>query len=131
MVSAIGSKVYVKNEGTILQFAGKMNVILILLGILGFTACFSFSLGPVLWVLLSEMYPNKYRGLAIGFIGFVNSFASWMVQQIFPCELSTFGNANTFMIFGLFALSGFFILYRILPETKGKSLEELEAKLTR
>ncbi len=131
MIGALGSKVYAKNEAAILQLAGKMNAVLILAGILGFTACFAFSLGPVMWVLLSEMYPNKYRGLAIGFIGFINSFASWMVQQIFPWELSNLGNAKTFMIFGLIALAGFFILYRILPETKGKSLEELEAQLTK
>lgn len=130
MIGALGARNYAKNEGDILQLAGNMNAILILAGILGFTACFAFSLGPVMWVLLSEMYPNKYRGLAIGFIGFVNSFASWMVQQVFPWELSTFGNANTFLIFGLIAVFGFIILYRILPETKGKSLEDIESQLT-
>lgn len=130
MVEALGSRTYSKNEGTILQLAGKINSFMLLAGILGFTACFAFSLGPVMWVLLSEMYPNKYRGIAIGFIGFVNSFSSWLVQQIFPWELSTLGNAATFMIFGLIAIIGFFILYKILPETKGKSLEELENQLT-
>lgn len=130
MVEALGSATYAKNEGTILQLAGKINSFMILAGILGFTACFAFSLGPVMWVLLSEMYPNKYRGIAIGFIGFVNSFSSWLVQQIFPWELSTLGNATTFMIFGLIAIIGFFTLYKILPETKGQSLEELENQLT-
>ena len=69
--------------------------------------------------------PRDYRGLAIGVIGFVNSFSSWLVQQIFPWELSTLGNALTFLIFSLIALFGFFILLKILPETKGKSLEQL------
>jgi len=74
------------------------------------------------------LYPIKYRGLAIGAIGFVNSFTSWVVQQVFPWELSNLGNSLSFLIFGLIALAGFIVLLKILPETKGKSLEEIEAK---
>ncbi|WP_299530514.1 sugar porter family MFS transporter [Ulvibacterium sp.] len=129
MKSALGTQVYAKNEGTLIEAATEMNATLILIGILGFIACFAFSLGPVMWVLLSEMYPNKYRGLAIGVIGFVNSFASWLVQQVFPWELSNLGNALSFFIFGMIAVIGFFVLFRILPETKGKSLEQLEKEL--
>ncbi|NAS11463.1 sugar porter family MFS transporter [Poritiphilus flavus] len=129
MKEALGTQIYAKNEGAILEAATDMNATLVLVGILGFIACFAFSLGPVMWVMLSEMYPNKYRGLAIGVIGFVNSFSSWLIQQIFPWELSNLGNAMTFLIFGIIALIGFFILFKILPETKGKSLEELEAEL--
>lgn len=130
MKKALGTQVYAKNEGEILEAAITMNATLILIGILGFIACFGFSLGPVMWVMLSEMYPNKYRGLAIGVIGFVNSFSSWLVQQVFPWELSNLGNATTFYIFGIIALFGFFLFLKILPETKGKSLEEIENELT-
>ena len=84
-----------------------------------------------MWVLLSEMYPNRYRGLAIGVIGFVNSFVSWLIQQIFPWELSNLGNALSFFIFGGIALFGFFILLKILTETKGKSLEQTESELVK
>ncbi len=126
---ALGDQVYARNEGAILEVATTMNATLVLVGILGFIACFAFSLGPVMWVMLSELFPNKYRGLAIGFIGFVNSFASWVVQQVFPWELNNLGNAMSFLIFGVIAVVGFFILLRILPETKGKSLEEIEAEL--
>ena len=131
MKSALGNQVYAKNEGTILEVATDMNPTLVLIGILGFIACFAFSLGPVMWVLLSELYPNKYRGLAIGVIGFVNSFVSWLIQQIFPWELSNLGNALSFLIFGVIATVGFFILFRILPETKGKSLEQIELELVK
>lgn len=129
MKLALGSQTYAKNEGDILEAAIAMEAGLVLFGILGFVACFAFSLGPVMWVLLSEIFPNKYRGLAIGVIGFVNSFASWLVQQIFPWELSNLGNATTFFIFGFIALAGFLLFLKILPETKGKSLEELEQEL--
>lgn len=127
--SALGNQIYAKNEGAILESATNINATLVLIGILGFIACFAFSLGPVMWVLLSELYPIKYRGLAIGVIGFVNSFISWMVQQVFPWELSNFGNALSFLIFGLIAVIGFFVLLKILPETKGKSLEQIEMEL--
>jgi len=131
MKAALGTQVYAKQEGALIEAAVDMPATLVLIGILGFIACFAFSLGPVMWVMLSELYPNKYRGLAIGFIGFVNSFSSWIVQQVFPWELSNLGNAMSFLIFGLIALVGFFVFLKILPETKGKSLEELERELVK
>jgi len=129
MKTALGNKVYSKNDGAILEAATNINASLILIGILGFIACFAFSLGPVMWVLLSELYPLKYRGLAIGIIAFINSLISSLVQLIFPWELSNLGNALTFFIFGAIAFIGFFVMLKILPETKGKSLEELESEL--
>jgi SP family arabinose:H+ symporter-like MFS transporter len=127
----IGPKVFNKNDGAILEAATTINSTLILIGILGFVACFAFSLGPVMWVLLSELFPLKYRGLAIGSIAFINSFISSIVQLVFPWELSNLGNSLTFFIFGIIALIGFFVLVKILPETKGKSLEELEKQLVK
>ncbi len=131
MKQVLGNQVYSKNDGAILEAATSMNATLVLIGILGFIACFAFSLGPVMWVLLSELYPIKYRGLAIGVIAFVNSFISSVVQLIFPWELSNLGNAMSFFIFGAIAFVGFFILLKILPETKGKSLEQIENEFVR
>ncbi|WP_338357499.1 sugar porter family MFS transporter [Yeosuana marina] len=131
MKLALGNQVYSKNDGSILEAATTMNATLVLIGILGFIACFAFSLGPVMWVLLSELYPIKYRGLAIGVIAFINSLISSVVQLIFPWELSNLGNATSFFIFGAIAFVGFFVLLKILPETKGKSLEQIEHDLVR
>lgn len=127
--SVLGNQIYSKNDGAILEAATTINANLILIGILGFIACFAFSLGPVMWVLLSELYPLKYRGFAIGVIAFINSLISSLVQLIFPWELSNLGNSLTFFIFGAIAFIGFFILLKVLPETKGKSLEALELEL--
>ena len=124
--AAIGNQVYALNEGAILEAAINMNATLVLIGILGFIACFAFSLGPVMWVMLSEIFPNRYRGLAIGVIGFINSFSSWLIQQIFPWEISNLGSALTFFIYGLIATVGVLLFIKILPETKGKSLEQIE-----
>ena len=127
--AAIGNQVYALNDGAILEAAIDMNATLVLIGILGFIACFAFSLGPVMWVMLSEIFPNRYRGLAIGVIGFINSFSSWLIQQIFPWEISNLGSALTFFIYGLIATVGMLLFIKILPETKGKSLEEIETEL--
>jgi len=109
----------------------EMNANLILFGILGFVASFAFSLGPVMWVLFSELFPNKVRGIAISFVGLINSFVSFTVQLVFPWELENFGNSATFLIYGVFAIVGLVFLMRIMPETKGRTLEELEAELVR
>ncbi len=116
-------------KGDIIKAAGDLNPYLLLLGILGFVACFAFSLGPIMWVLLSEIFPNQIRGTAVSVVGFVNSMTSYFVVQFFPWQLDTFGSAATFMIFAAFAIVSFFLLFKLLPETKGKSLEELEAEL--
>jgi sugar porter (SP) family MFS transporter len=108
-----------------------MNPKIILVGILGFVASFAISLGPVMWVLFSELFPNRVRGLAISFVGLINSAVSFLVQLIFPWELQNLGNSMTFLIYGLFAVVGLIVVLRLLPETKGKSLEELESELVR
>ena len=99
---------------------------LVLFAILGFVASFAISLGPVMWVLLSEIFPNAYRGAAISVVGFWNSVVSASVTMIFPWELSHFGAAGTFFGYGLMALAALLFVLVSVPETKGKSLEELE-----
>ena len=106
-----------------------VNPTLILIGILSFVAGFGISLGPVMWVLFSELFPNRIRGIAISFVGLINSTVSFMVQLVFPWELENFGPSITFLIYGSFAIIGLLMVMKILPETKGRSLEELEAEL--
>jgi len=106
-----------------------MNATLVLIGILSFVMGFGISLGPVMWVLFSELFPNRLRGIAISFCGLINSSVSFIVQLVFPWQLENFGPALTFLIYGSFAIVGLFFIMRILPETKGRSLEQLEADL--
>ncbi len=124
--AAVGIDTFKRNESQLIAAAIDMNPTLILFGILGFVASFAISLGPVMWVLFSELFPNQLRGLAISFAGLVNSAVSFSVQLIFPWELENLGNALTFLIYGIFAVIGLVFVMRILPETKGRSLEELE-----
>jgi len=121
-----GNELNEEQERVLITHAIQINPWLVLFGIIGFVASFACSLGPVMWVLFSELFPNRLRGIAISFAGTINSAFSFLVQLVFPWELANLGNANTFFIYGAFGLIGLVILKIYLPETKGKSLEDLE-----
>ena len=127
----ISEQTYNKHQGQLLEHATNINATLILIGIIGFVASFAMSLGPVMWVMFSEIFPNQIRGLAISLVGVVNSAVSFLVQLVFPWELATLGAAMTFLIYGICAAVGLVLVLRYLPETKGKSLEEVERSFAR
>lgn len=129
VISIIGEQPFQSNQGAIIQAAANLNATMILLGILAFVASFAFSLGPVMWVLFAEIFPNHLRGIAISFVGVINSITSFIVQLLFPWELATLGATFTFAMYGGMTLLSFILVYRILPETKGKSLEQIEQDL--
>ena len=117
-----------EKESKIIAAAISVNAWLVLIGILGFVASFAMSLGPVMWVLFSEVFPNHTRGLAVGVATIFNSAASFGVQFFFPLQLSTLGSSVTFLIYAVLGVIGILICWQ-LPETKGTSLEELEKQL--
>lgn len=122
----LGTEMAKKHESDILPGAIQINSVLILAAILSFVASFAISIGPVMWVLFSELFPNQVRAIAISFVGFINSIVSFLVQLVFPWELSNLGTAPTFFIYGLFAAIGFIFILIKVRETRGKSLEELQ-----
>lgn len=119
-------KLSATQESEFLKESINLNANLILWAIIAFVASFAVSLGPVMWVLFSELFPNRERGIAISFVGTINSIVSFSVQLVFPWELVNFGSSITFLIYGLFAALGLIFIIIKVPETKGKSLEELE-----
>lgn len=125
----LGEEQAAENESDLIKAAITMNPTLILFGIIGFVASFAISLGPVMWVLFSELFPNRIRGIAISFVGLINSGISFLVQFIFPWELETLGSATTFLIYGVFAAIGLIFIIKVVPETKNKTLEQLEKDL--
>lgn len=126
----LGASTLQAAEAELLTAAININPLMILFGILGFVACFAVSLGPVMWVLFSELFPNKIRAIAISFVGLINSAVSFLVQLLFPWQLANIGSAATFLIYGLMAVIGWLLITRLLPETKGKSLEDIESLLS-
>lgn len=129
LADALGAEQARQFEPDLLKRAIRARPLLILLGILGFVASFAMSVGPVMWILFSELFPNRVRGLAVSFVGFVNSAVSFLVQLVFPWELANWGSAATFWIYGAFAALGFVFVLAMVPETKGRTLEELAAEL--
>ena len=104
-----------------------------LVGVLMFVGSFALSMGPVVWVVLSEMFPNRIRSLAMSVAVAVQWGANYVVSQLFPVVTGSDINNNEFwngslpyFIFIIFILFIMFFTYRFIPETKGKSLEELE-----
>lgn len=98
----------------------------LLIGILCFVACYSMSYGPVVWVLLSELYPNAIRGRAMS----LGTLAVWvgnaMIGQMVPVMLTSLTAAGTFLVFAILTLPAIPLVLLYVPETKGKTLEEIE-----
>lgn len=92
-------------------------------------ACYAMSLGPVTWVLLSEIFPNRVRAVAVATGTFALWVASCTLTYTFPFLNKALGTSGTFWIYALVCACGFIFFWRRLPETKGKSLEELEKEL--
>jgi len=127
----IGDADYNSYKEVILKSSISINTMLVLIGLILYVASFAISLGPVMWALLSEIFPNKLRGVAISIVGFWNSIVSFSVASIFPAELEYLGSATTFFIYAVFGALTLLFVLRFIKETKGKSLEEIEETMIR
>ena len=107
------------------HISGTLLLILVVLAI----ACYAMSLAPVTWVVLSEIFPNRIRGAAMAVATVSLWLASFLLTYTFPLLNAAFGASGTFWLYGMISLAGFVFIYKKLPETKGKSLEEIEAEL--
>ena len=97
-------------------------LLLVLLAI----AIYAMSLAPIVWVILSEIFPNRIRGVAMSIATFALWIASALLVQTFPILNEYLGTSGTFWVYGLICVAGFFFVHKKLPETKNKSLEEIE-----
>ncbi|MFZ9004201.1 MAG: sugar porter family MFS transporter [Robiginitalea sp.] len=109
----------------------QINATLVLIAILLYVAAFAISLGPVMWTLISEIFPSKIKGIAISVVGFFNSLVSFSVTQVFPWELSNLGPTTTFALYALLSALAVVFVSKYVIETKGRSLEEVEELLIR
>jgi MFS transporter, SP family, arabinose:H+ symporter len=109
-----------------LFYFNSTNTYLLLIFILLFIACFAFSYGPVIWVLLSEIFPAKIRGKAMSLATFSLWIGTALVGQLTPVFLEKLKPAGTFWLFAIMTAPALYLAIKIIPETKGKSLEEIE-----
>lgn len=114
----IGGGFYTGKTGTSMVVLMLVNVML-----------YSLSLAPLFWVVLSEIYPNRIRGAAMSIGATAHWLANFALTFSFPTIKERIGWANNFWLYGLICFIGFLVLYRYLPETKGKSLEDIEREL--
>ena len=87
----------------------------------------AISISAVVFVLLSEMYPNKVRGVAMSVAGFALWVGTYLIGQFTPWCMATLGSSGTFYFFAAMCVPSMLIMWRLVPETTGKSLEEIEA----
>jgi MFS transporter, SP family, arabinose:H+ symporter len=92
-------------------------------------ACYAMSLAPVTWVVLSEIFPNRIRGIAMSIATFSLWTACFVLTYTFPLLNKLLNASGTFWLYGIICILGFWFIYRKLPETRGKSLEEIEHEL--
>ncbi len=100
---------------------------LTLLALMAFIICFGFSVGPVVWTVINEIFPGHIRGRGVAVATAVNWGAAFLVSQGFLSLIDMVGNAFSFWIFALACMLGWLWVYRSVPETKGLSLEQIQA----
>ena len=98
----------------------------VLVCILGYVASFALSMGPVVWVVMSEIFPTRIRGRAMAIATVCLWCACYLVSQTFPMLVDSLGEAKTFYAYGVMCAVTLLFVWRVLPETKGKTLEEIE-----
>ncbi len=101
----------------------------VLILVLGAIACFAATLGPVMWVLISEIFPNRIRGLAMAISVFSLWVANFVLSYTFPILNEGLGASTTFWLYAAINVAGFFYILKAVPETKNKTLEEIECEL--
>ena len=100
--------------------------VLTLVALVIFIASFAFSLGPITWTMISEIYPNRVRGKAVSLATAVNWAAAFLVTQFFLSIVNAIGEATTFFLFSSLCIVAFVWAYFRVPETRGRSLEEIQ-----
>lgn len=110
----------------LLFFLGNNNSPLLIFFILLYTATFAGTYGPVFWTLISEIYPNRIRGKAMSIAAFANWIATALVSQMVPWMLENLKPHGTFWTFALLSIPAIYLGVKVIPETKNRSLEDLE-----
>ena len=118
---------FLLGSGYFWEVSGWPMLLLVVLAI----ACYAMSLAPIVWVVLSEIFPVRIRGMAMALSTFFLWVASFLLTYTFPILNEAVGAAGIFWLYGGICLAGFLFIRAKLPETKGKTLEELEKELTK
>ena len=114
----LGGFYYIQSEGFHMLFL-----------VLAATSFYSFTLAPITWVLLSELFPYRIRGAAMSISVFTLWATCWALAQVFPILNKNLGAYGSFWAFGVICFLGFIYILKVLPETKNKTLEDIEREM--
>jgi hypothetical protein len=92
-----------------------------------FVGSFAIGLGPIFWLLIAEIYPLRVRGLAMSVATTANWGSNLVVSLTFLTLVEALGPANTFWLYGLIAVAAWYFAFRLVPETRARTLEEIES----
>lgn len=118
-----------RHQSALLEKALTIRASLALFAILSFIAAFHFSVGPLMWVLFSEIFPVAIRGIAIPLFSIVTSLTNYIIQLFFPWQLQTQGMSQIMLTYAVLVGIGTFVLLFVLKETKNRTLEEIQTLL--
>lgn len=102
------------------------NSLLTLIFVMAFTISFAFSMGPIPWIVIPELFPTYLRGRATGLCVMCLLFANWIIAQFTPMMIDGLGGGISFAIFAVLDLICLFGIVALVPETMGRTLEEIE-----
>jgi sugar porter (SP) family MFS transporter len=97
-----------------------------LVALVVYIASFAFSLGPVVWTVINEIFPNRVRGRAVAVATAFNWGSAWLVSQFFLTLIESIGNSATFYLFAFFSVLAYIWIWKRVPETKGRTFEEIQ-----
>lgn len=120
---AVGLAFFSAGTGAMSPAAGVVTLAALVI----FIVSFAFSLGPVVWTVINEIFPGRVRGRAVAVATAVNWGAAFVVSEFFLTLVGAIGEAGTFGLFAIFCVAGGVWIYRRVPETKGRSLEQIES----
>ena len=101
------------------------------LAIFAYVGAYQVSFGPIAWLLVGEIFPQRVRSAAVGTATLTNFASNYLVALYLPTMIASYGQAGTYYIFSVMGVIALASIYLTVPETKGKSLEEIEAEMTR
>lgn len=130
MAVTLFALVYAFGNGTLdaegnLQLNEQLGIIALVAANL-YVIFFNVSWGPIMWVMLGEMFPNQLRGSALAVCGFAQWFSNYLIAQSFPVMAAGLGLAVTYSFYAVAAVISFFLVQKFIVETKGKELEEMQ-----
>jgi len=122
-LAAVGLAFFSAGTAAMSPTAGMVTLVALIL----FIVSFAFSLGPVVWTVINEIFPGRVRGRAVAVATAVNWGAAFLVSEFFITLVDAIGEAGTFALFAIFCVAGGVWVYHRVPETTGRSLEQIES----